>query len=837
MKNIKFLSLILALALFLSGCTGTANDGTQQGSSTGQEGETQLPDYTEEIIEKEPTATYLPRPLKLEEEDSSTQNACVQIEQGGTTEINTLLPLIDANFDDAETMKDTKWTRIGNSVEMEITEDGFSGNGLKYTKDASKDASFHSAFIDIKPYIKSAGTYTLRFKFKVIGSDGSSNAFAGVVRTDAKDKYSFCSEGKDFSGTGTVGVVDDETWYLYTASFTVSAEDVATEKGSWRFGLQSIQEGIETVYLDDVEVFETSYDGEPTAVTEAQTWVANEVVLLSDKKYDDPFNDVDVDLILTNGTVTYTIPGFWDGGNTWRVRFVCTSEGTWTYKTVCTDAENTGLHNQESTIECKKYVGNLEVYKHGFVKTEENTKYFMYDDGTPFFYLGDTHWALGGETVDMVKTITQTRAEQGYTVYQSEPINASFNFLDGISSADISGLKQYDKKFEVIASYGLTHVNAALFFTSSMENYILNNGGYSETVMGYGSKKGQLYTFYDLADETKQNLEKICRYWVARYSAYPVMWTLAQECDNDFFWEQKADFHGHETWGVANNPYRYVAEYFGKYDPYSHPLSAHMEGVSMTNASDSAFRDVEEHTWYASQGSPKVTGESIVDNYIDFWENGQGKPAIRYESYYWMVQTKDFGARARCWMSLLSGMAGCGYGAQGGWYYNGSYEANREENDGVDTITVEEKAAHKTDWKGALAAASSIQVTYMRNFFENRVGDWYNLIPRFDDTEYLERDTGAYAVMASNADNTKAVIYFYNFSDESLAQKPNAEHSGTSTGILKQLEAGARYNFLWFNPVTGKAVKKGTFKADENGQWDIPEKDTCDMVLYVYKAQ
>ena len=125
----------------------------------------------------------------------------------------------------------------------------------------------------------------------------------------------------------------------------------------------------------------------------------------------------------------------------------------------------------------------------------------------------------------------------------------------------------------------------------------------------------------------------------------------------------------------------------------------------------------------------------------------------------------------------------------------------------------------------------------MRNFFENRVGDWYNLVPRFDDTEYLERDNGAYAVMASNEDNSKAVIYFYNFSDTTLAEKPNAVDSGTSTGIVKKLEAGARYDFLWFNPVTGKAVKKGSFLADANGQWDIPEKETCDMVLYISKAQ
>ena len=272
-----------------------------------------------------------------------------------------------------------------------------------------------------------------------------------------------------------------------------------------------------------------------------------------------------------------------------------------------------------------------------------------------------------------------------------------------------------------------------------------------------------------------------------------------------------------------------------KYDPYKHPLSAHMEGVSMTKASNSAFRDVEAHTWYASQGSPKVTGESIVENYLDLWENSQGKPVIRYESYYWMVQTKDFGARARCWMSLLSGTAGCGYGAQGGWYYNGSYEANREENDGVDIITVDEKAAHKTDWKGALAAESSKQVTYIRNFFENKVGDWYNLVPRFEDTEYFTPDTGAYGVIASNEDNSKVVVYFYNFSDATLAQKPNSPNAGTKTGTLGKLEANGNYKYIWYSPLTGKVTDHGNFTATKDGTWQIPEKATSDMVLYVYR--
>ncbi len=567
----------------------------------------------------------------------------------------------------------------------------------------------------------------------------------------------------------------------------------------------------------------------------AVTWVAKEIVLQSNKKYDDPFNDVDVDLILTNGTLTYTVPGFWDGDDTWRVRFTCTEEGTWTYKTVCTDTENSSLHNQAGTVICTKYTGDLDVYKHGFVKTQANTKYFTYNDGTPFFYLGDTHWGLGLETIDMIKEIVKTRAEQGYSVFQSEPLDAKFKFQDGITSEDIEGLKEHDEKFKEIASYGLTHTNAAHFFPAFMQEFIDNHGGYSETLMGVGTKNGENVNLYDLSDQAKNALEKICRYWVARYSAYPVMWTLAQEVDKDFFWTITPDFHKHKQWGLLNNPYKYVAEFFGKYDPYNHPLTAHQEGSSFTKASNSAFRDMKEHTWYASQWNPKVTGESIIESPFDYWEYGQGKPVIRYESYYYMVQTKDFGARARSWFALLSGMCGLGYGAQGAWFYMHSYRATVDSDDGVDVVTVAEKAEHKAKWKEALQIPSSIQVTYIRDFMENHVVDWYTLIPRFEDTAYLERDEGAYGVIASNADNSKIVVYFYNFSDTTLAAKPNAVNSGTKTGKLNCLEANGNYKYSCFNPITGKIDESGTFTATKDGTWIMPEKATSDMVFYIYK--
>ena len=51
-------------------------------------------------------------------------------------------------------------------------------------------------------------------------------------------------------------------------------------------------------------------------------------------------------------------------------------------------------------LSVKPYAGELEIYKRGFVTVAKGAKHFTYADGTPFFYLGDTHWGLYTEEID-----------------------------------------------------------------------------------------------------------------------------------------------------------------------------------------------------------------------------------------------------------------------------------------------------------------------------------------------------------------------------------------------------------------------------------------------------
>ena len=579
------------------------------------------------------------------------------------------------------------------------------------------------------------------------------------------------------------------------------------------------------------------YKGEsienPEQTLNTQTWLANEIAFESEKAYANPFNDVDVELQLWGNGRLYKIPAFWDGGNVWKIRFVCPFEGEWYFRTVCTDVGNASLNGRTGKVICSEYSGEHDIYKHGFITTSAGEKYFTYDDGTPFFWLGDTHWSLGDETVDMVKTICKKRVSQGFTVYQSEPIGAKFDFTNGITEDDMAGLADYDEKFRIIAENGLVHANAQFFFSYFIEPLISNNGGFNGN---------------EPSDLAKAYLEKVSRYWVARYGAYPVVWTLGQEVDNDFYWSET----NHPEWGLDNNPYKLVAEYLAKHDAYDHPLSAHMENVGTTSvygngkgatdeckvyfkdAEPSCFRDIKSHNFYAVQWHTSKTEQSDFRVEKDCWYNSQGKPAINYEGQYCYLWTKNFGSRMQGWTAYLGGMYGYGWGGHDTWSYLNVYDEENDSSDGVDTITSEEKI--NATWQDALEYESSYQVGYMREFFERT--EWHNLIPRFDNKAYFVPANNVYYAYASNEKNTEIIVYFYSFTDESVAQKANTKfYGGIKTGTVGKLVPNGSYTYQWFDPISGKYSEEYEFTATCFGTYYIGDRpQTTDMVLRISAA-
>ncbi|MBR2861211.1 MAG: DUF4038 domain-containing protein [Clostridia bacterium] len=539
-----------------------------------------------------------------------------------------------------------------------------------------------------------------------------------------------------------------------------------------------------------------------------KTWLANELEFTSSKKYDNPFEDVDLDVTFVCGDTALTVPAFWDGGDTWRVRFALTKEGVWTYSTACTDKDNAGLSGT-GEISCEKYDGDLEIYQRGFLKTIPNVRYFMYDDGKPFFYVGDTHWNMcseewdeGGEhagdleCASHFKYLVDLRKEQGFNVYQSEPLGAGYEFLIGerLGENCIPGFQDLDRRFKYIADAGFVHANAQIIFPRFM------------------SRSPRVFDV--------DYLKRLGRYWAARYSAYPCLWTLGQECDNNFYFERGDQ----KVFDKENNPFKFIAEGLHANDAYKHPLTAHMEftrvetgnGMDGTIPSVSAFRDVEGHTWYGYQWSRDLGKPIDYEFAKDGYLNGQGKVCILYESRYDHLWTKEFGARSEGWEGILNGLFGYGYGAADIWCYKSTYHQHFDSNDGLETVTVEDK---KIWWPEAAKLDSAYQVIYMKEFFEKL--EWWKLVPRFDSAAYFISDKENYHSIATDERKT-IVIYFAN--------------RGFETGKLTNLDKG-NYTYQWFNPRTNEYLPEHPFVPDARRQYRIEEKpDKLDWTILIKKV-
>ena len=128
----------------------------------------------------------------------------------------------------------------------------------------------------------------------------------------------------------------------------------------------------------------------------AGKWERFEVKLKSDVVYTNPLHQAEINGIFVspNGQ-RFVVPGFWDGGKTWRVRFSPNGPGKWIYRIVCTDTTNKGLHDQKGEFICTAPTGKTRFGQHGPVRVALDRKHLEHVDFTPFFWVGDAAWDAG----------------------------------------------------------------------------------------------------------------------------------------------------------------------------------------------------------------------------------------------------------------------------------------------------------------------------------------------------------------------------------------------------------------------------------------------------------
>jgi hypothetical protein len=124
---------------------------------------------------------------------------------------------------------------------------------------------------------------------------------------------------------------------------------------------------------------------------QTHTWEKVEITLNADRSYTNPYFEVDVWVDLEGPGFSKRCYGFWDGGNTYRVRVVATAPGTWTWKSG-SNQKDRGLNGKTGSFVATDWTDAEKVSnpnRRGFVISSSNNRALQYADGTPYFIVGD----------------------------------------------------------------------------------------------------------------------------------------------------------------------------------------------------------------------------------------------------------------------------------------------------------------------------------------------------------------------------------------------------------------------------------------------------------------
>ncbi|MCK5553695.1 MAG: DUF4038 domain-containing protein, partial [Deltaproteobacteria bacterium] len=262
-------------------------------------------------------------------------------------------------------------------------------------------------------------------------------------------------------------------------------------------------------------------------------WEVFELTLTTTNSYSNEYTDVMLTATFTSPTNnTIVLPGFWDGGDTWKVRMAPNEIGMWTYVTSSNDGQ---LDNNSGQFEC------VASGKKGFIQVNPSDPYkFQYTDGTPFFWMGETSWHLYSDNVDYATEFKD---------YIDRMSSQHFNNIH--AALDVRALNYGHEVGEPFVGDNLDRINPAYFQNVDMKvEYIVSK----DMVAGLFLSWAQRFIQF-----SRPQFERYETYAIARYAAYNVYWVIAGEFEEE----------------STSSEYAYHGNIIDQTDPYDHPISIH----------------------------------------------------------------------------------------------------------------------------------------------------------------------------------------------------------------------------------------------------------------------
>jgi hypothetical protein len=135
----------------------------------------------------------------------------------------------------------------------------------------------------------------------------------------------------------------------------------------------------------------------PAAPAETvHVWEKVEITLRAEGTPKNPYTDTKVWVDLKGPAFEKRCYGFWDGSNIFRVRVLATAPGAWSWQSGAQPPDRglAGITGAFTAIPWTAAEKEANPCRRGAIRSSTNGHAFQYADGTPFFLVGDTWWAI-----------------------------------------------------------------------------------------------------------------------------------------------------------------------------------------------------------------------------------------------------------------------------------------------------------------------------------------------------------------------------------------------------------------------------------------------------------
>ncbi len=348
------------------------------------------------------------------------------------------------------------------------------------------------------------------------------------------------------------------------------------------------------------------------------------------------------------GGVTKTVNGFWDGGNSFKIRFAPTAVGPWSYRVNSSDA---GMNGKTGSVTCIAPRPD----RHGFLRVDAKYPYsFVWDDGTRYFMWGQTYYdvMISALANDHWKASIKKSADYGLNKLRMHVYAEAF-YKPNVEFSGYPDVQPYmgpstnpdRKRLNLRYWRKLDEMVQHMDSMGMVADLIVTNPYWDNRMFG-----------------TAEQNDRFVNYVVARYAAYPnVIWCLCNE------WK-KAAAAGHAQ---RQEDFDRMGALIRQTDPWlaetemSRPLSIHNESGRF------------EFTKWPTHAIIQFGGWNPKYNHGDEWGNagivdnlGHNRPVVDDE-YGYIGQTNPpisvrvnmdrFNLRSAAWGIATAG----GYGSIG----------------------------------------------------------------------------------------------------------------------------------------------------------------------------